>query len=189
MQSFNLRQYVQTHQAWINETLQLWSPPETEWPESLHQSMLYSIRAGGKRLLPILALAACEAVGRMDRPRETPVLFVSPAGFDAARPAAVIVSAPKLVFSGVLMAFGEQDADLRLAFERLRKATEPLESQRPPFYVSTYALTRSMQEKAGAVAREVFSQGEIHPASTSVVLEGLPSLDATAAMELVTVGK
>jgi len=37
--------------------------PETEWPEALNRAMRYSVFAGGKRLRPLLALAACEAVG------------------------------------------------------------------------------------------------------------------------------
>ena len=32
-------------------------------PETLHQAMLYSLRAGGKRLRPIMVILACEACG------------------------------------------------------------------------------------------------------------------------------
>ena len=38
-------------------------PEETDYPESIHKSMIYSILAGGKRLRPILVIAATEAVG------------------------------------------------------------------------------------------------------------------------------
>jgi geranylgeranyl diphosphate synthase type II len=38
-------------------------PAETEFPVSLHASMRYSTFAGGKRLRPVMMLAACEAVG------------------------------------------------------------------------------------------------------------------------------
>lgn len=38
-------------------------PPEWEVPESLRQSMMYSLTAGGKRLRPLLVIAACEAGG------------------------------------------------------------------------------------------------------------------------------
>ena len=47
----------------VEETLERYLPVETEWPPKLHEAMLYSIRAGGKRLRPILTLAACEALG------------------------------------------------------------------------------------------------------------------------------
>jgi len=38
-------------------------PADDDFPFSLHRSMRYSTFAGGKRLRPILLLAACEAVG------------------------------------------------------------------------------------------------------------------------------
>lgn len=38
-------------------------PPAWEVPGSLHQSMMYSLTAGGKRLRPLLVIAACEAGG------------------------------------------------------------------------------------------------------------------------------
>lgn len=41
-------------------------PPETEYPFSLYRAMRYSVFAGGKRLRPILAMAAYEAVGGKD---------------------------------------------------------------------------------------------------------------------------
>jgi geranylgeranyl diphosphate synthase type II len=38
-------------------------PPETAWPETLHRAVRYSLFAGGKRIRPVLVLAAGEAVG------------------------------------------------------------------------------------------------------------------------------
>ena len=38
-------------------------PPPTTRPQSLHAAIRYSMLAGGKRLRPLLCLAACEAVG------------------------------------------------------------------------------------------------------------------------------
>jgi geranylgeranyl diphosphate synthase type II len=37
--------------------------PETAWPETIHRAMRYSLFAGGKRIRPVLVLAAGEAVG------------------------------------------------------------------------------------------------------------------------------
>ncbi len=37
--------------------------PESDWPRNLHAAMRYSVLAGGKRLRPILALAAARACG------------------------------------------------------------------------------------------------------------------------------
>jgi geranylgeranyl diphosphate synthase type II len=38
-------------------------PPETAWPETIHRAVRYSLFAGGKRIRPLLVLAAAEAVG------------------------------------------------------------------------------------------------------------------------------
>ena len=47
----------------IDKALDQFLPPETEEPLTIHKAMRYSIFAGGKRLRPILTLAAAEAVG------------------------------------------------------------------------------------------------------------------------------
>jgi geranylgeranyl diphosphate synthase type II len=38
-------------------------PPDSRWPATLHRAMRYSVMAGGKRLRPVLALAAANACG------------------------------------------------------------------------------------------------------------------------------
>ncbi|HEY6553711.1 MAG TPA: farnesyl diphosphate synthase, partial [Vicinamibacteria bacterium] len=38
-------------------------PPESAWPATIHRAVRYSLFAGGKRIRPILVLAAGEAVG------------------------------------------------------------------------------------------------------------------------------
>jgi len=38
-------------------------PPETAWPGTIHRAVRYSLFAGGKRIRPVLVLAAGEAVG------------------------------------------------------------------------------------------------------------------------------
>ncbi len=38
-------------------------PPESQWPERVHAAMRYSVFAGGKRVRPLLALAAAHAIG------------------------------------------------------------------------------------------------------------------------------
>ena len=51
---------------WVEDGLDRWLPPETQEPVRLHQAMRYSLFAGGKRLRPAVALAACRAVGGAD---------------------------------------------------------------------------------------------------------------------------
>ncbi len=57
-----LAEYVALQQARVDDALERWVPPETALPESIHKAMRYSLFAGGKRIRPILCLAAAEAV-------------------------------------------------------------------------------------------------------------------------------
>lgn len=47
----------------IGATLDALLPPAGERPAKLHEAMRYSVFAGGKRLRPVLCIAACEACG------------------------------------------------------------------------------------------------------------------------------
>ena len=58
-----LKQYIKERCDLIDSRLKMAMPAENELPFSLHKSMRYSTFAGGKRIRPILLLAACEAVG------------------------------------------------------------------------------------------------------------------------------
>jgi len=59
----DLSQYIKERCELVDSKLRMAMPSETELPVSLHTSMRYSTFAGGKRLRPILLLAACEALG------------------------------------------------------------------------------------------------------------------------------
>ena len=59
---FNLDQYLDRVGARVNAALDKLLPPETAEPPTIHKAMRYSIFAGGKRIRPVLCLAACEAV-------------------------------------------------------------------------------------------------------------------------------
>ena len=57
-----LGEYVTHQQHRIDAALERWVPSESTMPESIHKAMRYSLFAGGKRIRPILCLAAAEAV-------------------------------------------------------------------------------------------------------------------------------
>jgi geranylgeranyl diphosphate synthase type II len=59
----DLKLYLKERCALVDEALDRFLPKETKLPYSVHQAMRYSVFAGGKRVRPILMLAACEAVG------------------------------------------------------------------------------------------------------------------------------
>jgi geranylgeranyl diphosphate synthase type II len=49
--------------AAVEEALDHALPPEGDWPATIHRAVRYSLFAGGKRVRPVLVLAAGEAVG------------------------------------------------------------------------------------------------------------------------------
>jgi geranylgeranyl diphosphate synthase type II len=59
----DLKAYLKEECARVDAALDSYLPKETELPHSLHKAMRYSVFAGGKRVRPILMLAACQAVG------------------------------------------------------------------------------------------------------------------------------
>jgi geranylgeranyl diphosphate synthase type II len=57
-----LPEYVSHQQLRIDDTLRRLVPSESTPPESIHKAMRYSLFAGGKRIRPVLCMAAAEAV-------------------------------------------------------------------------------------------------------------------------------
>jgi geranylgeranyl diphosphate synthase type II len=58
-----LEGYIAAQQERIDDALARWVPPESENPSIIHRAMRYSLFAGGKRIRPLLAIAATDAVG------------------------------------------------------------------------------------------------------------------------------
>jgi geranylgeranyl diphosphate synthase type II len=59
----DLKVYLRERTALVDAALDRWLPKIDLLPPRLHQAMRYSVFAGGKRLRPVLIIAACEAVG------------------------------------------------------------------------------------------------------------------------------
>jgi geranylgeranyl diphosphate synthase type II len=57
-----LELYIAAQQKTIDAALDRCLPPETEDPATIHRAMRYSLFAGGKRIRPLLAIAAAHAV-------------------------------------------------------------------------------------------------------------------------------
>jgi geranylgeranyl diphosphate synthase, type II len=60
---FDMNTYLESGVRQVDGTLDRLLPPETTEPRRLHQAMRYSVFAPGKRLRPVLCLAAAEAAG------------------------------------------------------------------------------------------------------------------------------
>ena len=63
-----ITEYLAAQTERVNRALERWTPPEDRAPSTIHRAMRYSLFAGGKRIRPVLAMAACEAIveGGMD---------------------------------------------------------------------------------------------------------------------------
>ena len=59
----NLKRYLVARQREVDRALDRFLPKATVSPATIHRAMRYSLFAGGKRLRPILCLAAAEACG------------------------------------------------------------------------------------------------------------------------------
>jgi geranylgeranyl diphosphate synthase type II len=59
---FNLDHYLNRVGVRVNDALDKLIPDETVEPPTIHKAMRYSLFAGGKRIRPVLTLAACDAV-------------------------------------------------------------------------------------------------------------------------------
>ena len=98
-----------------------------------------------------------------------------------------LVGPVRLAISGTQMAFGYQDQDLRLAFQRLAKALESVNAKLANTAVSNiYPVSERMTEQIRGVRGEFYEKAR-PPASTMLGFEGLPSLDAYCAVDVIAV--
>jgi geranylgeranyl diphosphate synthase, type II len=125
-----LPDYIAARQKAVDAALNRWVPPESENPSTIHRAMRYSLFAGGKRIRPLLAIAAAEAVSP------------APAGIESAACALELIHTYSLIHDdlpaldnddlrrgrptchkvfGDAMAILAGDALLTLAFEVLSK--------------------------------------------------------------------
>lgn len=58
----DLKQYLAAEQALVDAALDRWVPSESTPPETLHRAIRYSLFAGGKRIRPLLCMAAARVL-------------------------------------------------------------------------------------------------------------------------------
>ena len=64
----DLKAYLQERSTLVEQALQDLMPAKEVYPPQIHEAMHYSVFAGGKRLRPILCLAAAEAIDKDYKP-------------------------------------------------------------------------------------------------------------------------
>jgi len=138
---------------------------------------------------PVRSLAACEAVAKLRRKIAGPLEQLNPPGLPAEAGASQIalVAAPRVVLTGTQVSFGYEEKDARLAFQRALKALEQAGvSTRNVAFVHYYPLAPGIASQLRRVRGEFFD-GARPPASSLLLFEGLPSMDAGFALDVVAV--
>lgn len=140
---------------------------------------------------PARAVVECEAVARARVKIGAPVEFLNPEALTRSPHYSQIarVGAPRLALTGTQVAFGFQDSDARLAFERLEKELAQVGgSVKEVVMSSLYPLSESIAEQVRKIRFEFYDKTR-PPASTMLPFEGLPSMDASFAVDVVAVVK
>lgn len=130
--------------------------------------------------------AECEAVASLSRAPANRVVRINPEGLAQTDRYSHVVAtnAQSLAIAGSQMAFNFEDADAKLAFERLdRTLVSAGSSLKRTLMIDAYPLSRTL---AGLIRKYWFEflDSSAPPASTLMVVEGLPSMDAAFALEV-----
>jgi enamine deaminase RidA (YjgF/YER057c/UK114 family) len=138
---------------------------------------------------PTRAVAECEAVARLRWNTGDAIHMLNPDGLAQSPQLSQIalIGAAQVILTGSQEAFGFEDADARLAFERLQKSLS-LEggSLRHAAFTSLYPLSSRISDQVRRIRGE-FYDGARPPAGTMLPFQGLPSMDAGFALDVVAV--
>ena len=138
---------------------------------------------------PVAPASECEAVARLRSAAREALSFLNPPNLDksANYSQVALVTSPKLVITGTQLAFGGQDSDLKLAFDRLGKALSASGAGFDRVVMShLYLMSGGLMDKVRKV-RAGYYTGKHPPASTMLPFEGLPSLDAQMGVDVIAV--
>jgi len=120
----------------------------------------------------------CEGAARLTTAPASPMVTAN---------GVALVNAPKLLLTATQLVFRDQDDDFRLGYQRLAKTMAPLGATfKDVFWTGNYALAVPNAAKIENLQWEFLDRAK-PPASTTLQIEGLPSSDATAAIEFMAV--
>ena len=108
---------------------------------------------------PARAVAECEAVAQLRWNTGTAIHMLNPEGLSQSPQLSQIalIGAPKVILTGSQEAFGFQDADARLAFERLQKSlSQEGGSLREVAFTSLYPLSSRISEQVRKIRGEFY---------------------------------
>ena len=136
---------------------------------------------------PANSIVECETVARLRESPVVPLKLVNPPELEASPNYShvALVGAPKVVLSGAQLGFRAQDADVRLAFERLKSSVEQAGGSLSKVAMSSiYPLSPQITAKIRAIRFDYYDK-QNPPASTMLLFEGLPSLEASFAVDII----
>lgn len=120
---------------------------------------------------PVTPPASCEATARLTK---------TASSID---PQVAQVSSPQIVLTGTQLAFGSQEADLKLAFDRLEKAMAAKNAAFDHVVLShLYVTSTGLTNRVIALESARFTSTQ-----TVVPIEALPSLDAQFGLDVVAI--
>ncbi|MDR3701695.1 MAG: RidA family protein [Candidatus Sulfopaludibacter sp.] len=155
---------------------------ETEYPRAA-RDFVQTQRAPGR------AVAACEGVARLRSAPDSRLSFAPAEGLpgDAGQSPVALVGARQVVLTGTQISFGYQEQDSRLAFDRLKKELDQSGvSLQDIAFAHYYPLSSGIAAQVRKIRAEVFDPAH-PPAGTMLQFEGLPSMDAGFAVDVVAV--
>ena len=183
-----LAEYIARQQKRVDQALDRWVPPESQDPAVIHRAMRYSLFAGGKRVRPLLAIAAADAISG------------DPAGVEDAACALELIHTYSLIHDdlpaldnddlrrgratchkvfGDAMAILAGDALLTLAFEVLSKLEDASAEQRVRLVTELATASGTVGGMIGGQVSDLQGEGQpptarlldsIHRAKTGALL-------------------
>ncbi len=136
---------------------------------------------------PVMPAAECEAVARLRGAAAGAVSFMNPPDLEKSPNYSqlALVKSPTLVITGTQLAFGSQEGDIKLAFERLQRVLAASNARFDQLVMShTYVTSSGIIPKVRTVRANYYSAAN-PPASTLLPFEALPSLDASFAVDVI----
>jgi enamine deaminase RidA (YjgF/YER057c/UK114 family) len=120
------------------------------------------------RRASVIPSAACEATARLPRPAVSSDSQMA------------VVRSPQVVITGTQLAFGSQDTDLKLSYDRLERALATKNA------TSGHIVIAHLYVTSNALTSRVLALQSAHP-STLLPVEALPSLDAAFGLDVIAV--
>ena len=138
--------------------------------------------------VPFEGQAACEGVARMRAKIASRVEIRSVTqSADSGASDIAMVPGPAVVLTGTQNSFGYEEKDARLAFDRLGKALEQAGvTKGDVVYAHYYPLAPVIARQIRTVRGEFFDRVP-PPAGSMLIFEGLPSMDAGFAVDVIAV--